>query len=191
MGQGGGGEPSTSGGAPWMDRPAKLEIISRSDGGFAGGSEDEWWAGFGTVGDALEGLGWEGAGLGTMAWGKCFFLYWRSTRWSICGSCELRVTNKEVGRAYSVCLSVQTQTISEVAGRLSLYGLLKMLQGRHRLGLPRPTLFSAGGWCRRGCRHRLVKRPGHMFILVIVPSGLFVCSYWRLGLGCFSRLRRF
>ena len=71
MGQGGNGEPSVGGPSRGMGTEAKEEMRSRTG---PRASVREWWAGFGTVTGALEGLGevgfWmEGAGLG-----KCFFL---------------------------------------------------------------------------------------------------------------------
>jgi hypothetical protein len=67
MGQGGAGERSVGGASPWMVR---VEKSSRRDWRETGRPWREWWAGLGTVGEALEGLVFEfvvvksGAGAG-------------------------------------------------------------------------------------------------------------------------------
>ena len=71
IGHGGGGDPSVGGSTGHIDSEEKeamsCEIVD------AGGPPREWWAGFGTVTGALEGLGFVGFDLNEEG-GKCLFL---------------------------------------------------------------------------------------------------------------------
>ena len=71
IGQGGGGDLSVGGSRPGIGREEK-EAIS-SDTVEPGGPSREWWAGFGTVTAAFEGLGFVGFDLKDEG-GKCLFL---------------------------------------------------------------------------------------------------------------------
>lgn len=71
MGQGSGGERSVGGGAESIDIEEKDVMSSESDD--FGGPSREWWAGFGTVTGALEGLRFAGFDLKEEG-GKCLFL---------------------------------------------------------------------------------------------------------------------
>jgi hypothetical protein len=74
-GQGGAGVPSIAGGAGSIERSEKLIINSLI---VRGGPSREWWAVFGTVAEAFEGLGFVGF-VELDEGGKCLFLYLRST----------------------------------------------------------------------------------------------------------------
>ncbi len=71
IGQGGGGDPSTSGSTGGIEREAKDAISCGIID--TGGPRREWWAGFGTVTGALDGLGFVGFDLNDEG-GKCLFL---------------------------------------------------------------------------------------------------------------------
>ena len=70
-GHGGGGEASVGGSAGIMWREEKEAISSDMDA--VGGPSREWWAVFGTVTGALDGLGSVGFDLKAEG-GKCLFL---------------------------------------------------------------------------------------------------------------------
>lgn len=70
IGHGGGGDPSTSGSAGGMGRGEKEAMSCDVD---VGGPSREWWAGFGIVTAALDGLGLDGFDLDDED-GKCLFL---------------------------------------------------------------------------------------------------------------------
>ncbi len=70
-GHGGGGEASVGGLAGIMEREEKEAISSDMDA--VGGPSREWWAVFGTVTGALDGLGSVGFDLEADG-GKCLFL---------------------------------------------------------------------------------------------------------------------
>ena len=70
-GHGGGGEASVGGSAGRMEREEKEAISSNIDA--LGGPSGEWWAVFGTVTEALDGLGSVGFDLKAEG-GKCLFL---------------------------------------------------------------------------------------------------------------------
>lgn len=70
-GHGGGGEASVEGSAGIMQREEKEAISSDMDA--VGGPSREWWAVFGTVTGALDGLGSVGFDLKAEG-GKCLFL---------------------------------------------------------------------------------------------------------------------
>ena len=55
MGEGGAGDASVGGGVPWIARVAKEAMSSEMLLLADGDPWREWWAGFGTVGEALVG----------------------------------------------------------------------------------------------------------------------------------------
>lgn len=78
MGQGVWGDSSVAGGMGGMTKPAKEVMSSEIVGVEAGCPSREWWAGLGTVTDALEGLGLVGFDLVDEG-GKCLLRYNVST----------------------------------------------------------------------------------------------------------------
>ena len=71
IGQGGGGDPLIGGSAGSTEREANEAMSCETVD--SGGPPREWWAGFGTVTGALEGLGFVGFDLKEEG-GKCLFL---------------------------------------------------------------------------------------------------------------------